>query len=106
MTVPNATDVVGAGDHACLTFTDGEERLDLIAAFVRGGLKAGHKVVCWTDAIDPDGLAAELADRAVRPGAAMRRGQLRLSPVSDSLLGGGAVTATAMMDVLSGELEA
>lgn len=106
MTVPNVTDAVVAGDHACLTFTDGEERLDLVAAFVRGGLRAGHKVVCWTDAIDPDGLAVQLADRSVRPGAAMRRGQLRLSPISDSLLGAGAVTAAAMVDVLSGELDA
>ena len=90
-----------------MTFTDGEERLDLVAAFVRGGLRAGHKVVCWTDAIDPDGLAVQLADRSVRPGAAMRRGQLRLSAVSDSLLGGaGAVTAAAMVGVLSGELDA
>jgi hypothetical protein len=105
MTVPNATDV-GAGDHACLTFTDGEDRLDLIAAFVRGGLRAGHKVVCWTDAIEPDGLAGQLAERSVRPGAAIRRGQLRLSPVSDSLLGSGAVTAAAMVDVLSGEVDA
>ena len=89
-----------------MTFTDGEERLDLVAAFVRGGLRAGHKVVCWTDAIEPDGLAVQLADRSVRPGAAMRRGQLRLSPVSDSLLGAGAVTAAAMVEVLSGELDA
>jgi hypothetical protein len=89
-----------------LTFTDAEDRLDLVAAFVRGGLRAGHKVVCWTDAIEPDGLAEQLADRSVKPGAAMRRGQLRLSSVSDSLLGAGTVTAAAMVDVLSGELDA
>jgi hypothetical protein len=89
-----------------MTFTDGEERLDLVAAFVRGGLRAGHKVVCWTDAIEPDGLAVQLAERSVGPGAAMRRGQLRLSPVSGSLLGAGAVTAAAMVEVLAGELDA
>src|SRR5439155_9006588 len=42
-------DRVGAGDHACLTFSNAEERLDLLAAFVRDGLRAGQKVVCWTD---------------------------------------------------------
>src|SRR5689334_6624908 len=31
-------DRVDAGDHACLTFSDAEERLDLVAAFVRDGL--------------------------------------------------------------------
>jgi hypothetical protein len=44
-------------------FTDGDERLDLVAAFVRDGLRAGHKVVCWTDAIDPDGSRRQ--DRAM-----------------------------------------
>ena len=68
------TETVDAGDHACLTFTDAEERLDLVAAFVRDGLRAGLKVVCWTDAVDPEGLAGQLAVRSVRPGAALRRG--------------------------------
>ena len=36
------------GDHACLTFTDAEERLDIIAAFVRQGLEQGEKVICFT----------------------------------------------------------
>src|SRR5690348_11426219 len=45
MTEAVAADTVDAGDHACLTFTDAEERWDLVAAFVRDGLKAGSKVV-------------------------------------------------------------
>lgn len=34
MTEAVKTERVAAGDHACLTFTDTKERLDLVAAFV------------------------------------------------------------------------
>jgi hypothetical protein len=93
MTDAVAADAVGAGDHACLTFTDAEERWDLIAALVRDGLKTGSKVVCWTDTITPDALAEQLTARSVRPGAALRRGQLRLAPVTGVLLGDGSGAA-------------
>jgi MEDS: MEthanogen/methylotroph, DcmR Sensory domain len=74
MTDTATVDGLGACDHACLTFSDAEERLDLVAAFVRDGLRRGQKVVCWTDAVGPERLVRELADRLVRPGAALRRG--------------------------------
>jgi anti-anti-sigma regulatory factor len=100
------TGTIEPGDHACLTFSDPEERLDLVAAFVRTGLRAGSKVVCWTDAQSPDRLAAELAVRSVRAGAALRRGQLEIAPISTSLLGSATVDASRMVDTLTGELEA
>jgi anti-anti-sigma factor len=106
MTDTVASHKVDTGDHACLTFTDGEERLDLVAAFVRDGLRAGLKVVCWTDGVGPDELAHQLAARSVRPGAALRRGQLCIAPAAGSLLGAGPVTATRMVEVLAGEVEA
>ena len=83
MTEAVKTERVAAGDHACLTFTDTEERLDLVAAFVRDGLRSGNKVVCWTDSLTPDDLAHQLAARSVRPGAALKRGQLRIDTTSD-----------------------
>ncbi|MEN3305071.1 MAG: hypothetical protein V7603_1273 [Micromonosporaceae bacterium] len=104
-TQSTTVDTISPDDHACLTFTDAEERLDLIAAFVRDGLRAGSKVVCWTDAIRPQVLAEQLAARSVRPGAALRRGQLRLVPASGALLGDGIVTAGGMVGVLAGEIE-
>ena len=100
------TDSIELGDHACLTFTDAEERLDLVAAFVRDGLRAGLKVVCWTDTHAPDGLAGELAFRSVRAGAAMRRGQLQIAPVSSTLLADTTADATKMVEVLNAELDA
>lgn len=98
-------DRVDAGDHACLTFSDAEERLDLVAAFVRDGLRAGQKVLCWTDSITPAGLATELTERAVRPGAAMRRGQLRIAQAEEVLVAGDGGGAAGMVDLLSEELE-
>src|SRR5207302_9864195 len=78
---------VSPGDHACLTFSDAQERLDLVAAFVREGLRRGQKVLCWTDDLSPEGLAGELARRSVRPGADLRRGQLTVSAAAELLQG-------------------
>src|SRR5262245_16749761 len=97
-------DGLGEGDHACLTFSDSDERLDLVAAFVRDGLRQGQKVVCWTDALAPERLVTELASRAVRPGAAVRRGQLRVASAGESLTGAGRGVASGMVEVLAGEL--
>ena len=105
MADPEVTDAISSGDHACLTYTDAEERLDLLAAFVRTGLRAGMKVLCWTDTQPPDGLAAELAARSVRAGAALKRGQLGIVPVTDALLGGARTDVESMIDVLAAELD-
>lgn len=99
------TDAVTSGDHACLTFTDLEERLDLVAAFVRDGLREGSKVLCWTDGEDPEQLATALASRSVRAGRALKRGQLRITPSSASLLSGDG-GAEQMVANLAGELSA
>jgi hypothetical protein len=53
------------GDHACLTFSDPEERLDILAAFVAAGLDRGERVVCYTAAVGVDDLRAELDERGV-----------------------------------------
>jgi len=96
---------VEPGDHACLTFSDAEERLDLVAAFVRNGLRSGSKVVCWTDAHGPERLATELALRSVRAGAALRRGQLQIAPISTALFSSPGADAARMVDALAGELD-
>jgi anti-anti-sigma regulatory factor len=105
MTEAVKTERVSVGDHACLTFTDPEERLDLVAAFVRDGLRGGQKVVCWTDSMGPDDLSRQLAARSVRPGAALRRGQLRIGPTSEERMGTATITAASMIDVLAAEVK-
>jgi hypothetical protein len=106
MTETVTTTSVSAGDHACLTFTDVEERLDLVARFVRDGIRAGMKVICWTDEVSPEDLTTQLTVRSVRPGAAVRRGQLRVAPVTGSLLAAVSPDARGMVDLLAAELEA
>jgi anti-anti-sigma regulatory factor len=87
MALATTVDLLDSGDHACMTFTDQQERLDLVAAFVRDGLRRKERVVCYTDAVSPQRLAVELAHRSVHAGAATARGQLRLLAVEEALLG-------------------
>jgi hypothetical protein len=58
-------------DHACLTFGEQEELLDLTAAFVRDGLASGSRVV------GPGGFSAERAMEWLRGQLA---GELDLLP--------------------------
>jgi anti-anti-sigma factor len=99
-----SVDRLGPGDHACMTFSDAHERLDLIARFVRDGLRGRQRVLCLTDQVAPEHLAHELAARSVRPGAAAQRGQLRIAPASAFLLGRKPV-ATDMVQILADEIE-
>jgi anti-anti-sigma regulatory factor len=69
-------DQLRGGDHACLTFTDHEERNDLVAEFVGAGLAGGLKVICYADATVLDELATDLALREIDAHGAIARGQL------------------------------
>ena len=60
-------------DHACLTFGDPEELLDLTAAYVRDGLSGGLKVV-WLRDSAPRLTVTELARRRVAVESALVRG--------------------------------
>jgi hypothetical protein len=44
-----------------VTFSDPEQRLDIVAGFVHAGLLAGPKVLCLTEAISADGLTGSSA---------------------------------------------
>ena len=74
-------------DHACLTFGEEEELLDLTAAFVRDGLAAGLKVV-WLSDTAPQPAAAELTRRGIDVDAAAGRGQLTAAGCHGRLLTG------------------
>jgi ABC-type transporter Mla MlaB component len=102
MTAPDLVESVGAGDHACLTFTDPEERLDLVADFVHAGLAAGHKVLCLTEQVPAPWLPAELAEREVPVDDALRRGQLDIAGTSDIWLAGQEPDAERTVAMLAG----
>jgi hypothetical protein len=105
MVTPGTVDALAAGDHACVTFTDADERLDIVAAFVHTGLEAGHKVLCLTEAIAPARLSEELAQRSVPVAEPLRSGQLAIRSSDQSWLAHGTPTAAGMIDMLSTQLE-
>jgi anti-anti-sigma regulatory factor len=90
------------GDHACLTFTDHDERDDLLAEFVGDGLARGQKVICYT-AATADDLATDLALREVDAHGAVERGQLHIRAEHTDWLSGEAsadqVIATIAADL-------
>jgi hypothetical protein len=73
-----AVDQLQPGDHACLTFSDADERLDIVATFVRDGLERGDKVICLTDSLAPPAFTGELARRGLRLGERLSSGQLEV----------------------------
>ena len=95
---------LGAEDHACLTFGEPEDLIDLTAAFVRDGLAAGLKVVWLSDA-GPGQAAGELGRRGVAVGPAMARGQMTAAGWEGRLLSGPVFRADAAVGWLTGELE-
>ncbi|MEV0459646.1 MEDS domain-containing protein [Catellatospora methionotrophica] len=96
-------DEINPGDHACLTFTDPDERLDLVADFVADGLHRGQRVICFTDALTPDELSEELAMREVASVAAIDRGQLTLYTSQDAPAADGGATAERMVALIARE---
>lgn len=101
MATSASVDDLGPGDHACLTFSDQEERLDIVAAFVRVGLCQGQKVVCFTESYQPEALSAELVDRGVPLAELEREGQFALQTSDESWLVDGAFSAEQMLDLLA-----
>jgi anti-anti-sigma regulatory factor len=91
-------------DHACLTFGEPEELLDLTAAFVRDGLASGLKVV-WLSGTGPAQAVAELARRGIAVESAIAAGQMAAAS-EGRLLAGQAFTADHAMGWLSGEMAA
>lgn len=91
-------------DHACLTFGEDEELLDLTAAFVRDGLAAGLKVV-WLSDTAPQLAAGELARRGVAVEAAVRRGQMTAAGCEGLLVSGQAFRADAAVGWMIRQVE-
>jgi anti-anti-sigma regulatory factor len=91
-------------DHACLTFGEEEELLDLTAAFIRDGLAAGLKVVWLSDTAPQPGVA-ELARRGVAVEAAAGSGQLTAAGCEGRLLSRQAFRADAAVGWLAREAE-
>jgi anti-anti-sigma regulatory factor len=105
--MPTATSVeaLAAWDHACLTFSDPDERLDIVAAFVRDGIVRSRKVVCLTESVAPDRLTAELVDRGVPAPDTLPPHQLLIFSSEETWLAGGASAATSMIKMVERHLD-
>jgi anti-anti-sigma regulatory factor len=102
---PTTVDDLGHGDHACLTFSDADERLDIVAAFVRNGLEQGDKVVCLTDTLTPADLSAELAERGLPVEASTYSGQLEVAPSVSAYIAGGTFDPTQVISGLRSRID-
>jgi anti-anti-sigma regulatory factor len=91
-------------DHACLTFGEEEELLDLTAAFVRDGLAAGLQVMWLSDGA-PRLAAGELARRGIDVEAAAGRGQMTAAGCEGRLISGQVFRADAAVGWLARQVE-
>ncbi|MFD9949205.1 MEDS domain-containing protein [Nonomuraea sp. NPDC059023] len=73
-------------DHACLTFGEREEYLDLTAAYIRDGLAEGLRVVWLSE--EPQAARAELDRRGLAVRHAGENGRMRIVAWQDGLLSG------------------
>jgi anti-anti-sigma regulatory factor len=89
-------------DHACLTFGEQEELLDLTAAFVRDGLASGSRVVMLSDA--PQITMAKLGGHEMTAESAVAAGQIMVVASQDGLVGPGGFSAERAMEWLRGQL--
>ncbi len=105
MSDPSTVDQLDAGDHACVTFSDGEERLDIVAAFVLDGLRSGQRVLCLTQALAPDALSTAMHRRGLPVDRAARHGQLTVLRSSEVFLAGGRFAADRTLAALSAHID-
>ena len=91
-------------DHACLTFGEPEELLDLTAAYIRDGLAGGQKVV-WLSETSPDRAEAELARRGIAVESALASGQMAAAGWADTLLAGQVFNAGQAISWLTAEMD-
>jgi len=88
-----------------LTFSDPDERLDIVAAFVRDGLLGSARVMCLTESIPPAEFSAELVDRGVPAGDAVPRGQLMIFSSEQSWLADGDLSGLRMVDMVARHID-
>jgi anti-anti-sigma regulatory factor len=96
---------LAVSDHACLTFGEPEELIDLTAAFVRDGLAGGLKVI-WLSDRTPAQAVPELAGRGIATETAVAHGQMIAAAWEGSLLSQQAFTTDHAMGWLTRQMTA
>ena len=101
-----SVDGLRPGDHACLMFSDADERLDIVAAFVRDGLTASQRVLCYVESSTPSAFAVELAERGLPVDASVASGQLVVAGSGEFYLAGGSFGAERALGLLESQVRA
>ncbi|MEH0827752.1 MULTISPECIES: MEDS domain-containing protein [unclassified Micromonospora] len=105
MTASAVVDQLHLGDHVCwVDDDDSGGGLHAAGRFVAGGLRLGHKVVWFTDAVPPAAVRAHLDGSGVPTQAAVADGQLRIVPAVESYAAGGRFTPDEMIGNLTTEI--
>lgn len=91
-------------DHACLTFGEPEELLDLTAAYIRDGLAGGQRVVWLSE--EPQGALIELSRRGIATQSTSEAGRMEIRACQDGLLAGQSFAVEHAMGWLRDEMAA
>ena len=95
-------DKVALGDHVCWTVDDDATRMEAIAAFVRAGLLARHKVIYSGD--EPEAVLDGLERHGVGTQAAVGEGLLRAVTAESSYLAAGVFDPEVAMALWRAEI--
>ncbi|MFI6521869.1 MEDS domain-containing protein [Spirillospora sp. NPDC050679] len=103
------------GDHLCLTYDSDAERYAVLAAYLRDGLAARHRVLYLADEDDPDAALSRLAAAVAASGvpgaerldlrAAAGAGDLVVRSIVDAFLDGGRFDPDRTAALLSAEID-
>lgn len=86
------------GDHVCLVVSDDESVLGVAADYIGDGLRAGQKVLFFTEALRPQALAAGLEYLGVPAARAQAAGQLVIATGDDGYLASGVFDPEMVID--------
>lgn len=88
------------GDHACLLYGPGRERLAVSARFIAQGLASGERCLYVSATRDMTGIVDALDREGVDVADRVAFGALRLATAARSYLAGGVVSPDAMLSAL------
>jgi anti-anti-sigma regulatory factor len=97
-------DQLELGDHVCALVDDHEDGLTAIGTMVTAGLRAGEKVLVYTESLRPTAVTDGLTARGVPVAAAERRGQVQVLPARDAYLSAGRFEPRHMLETLAGHI--
>jgi anti-anti-sigma regulatory factor len=97
---PNSAVAVRSGEHACCRSAHADDRHRLALAFVRAGLRRGHRVGYLSGEDDATRFVADLTATDDSIDEALERGQLEVSPAPGEYIPDGTFDRARMRDVL------